>query len=471
MCALGEMAAYLPLASGFTGYASRFCDPALGFALGYTYWFKYIIVTPNQIVASALVIQYWVSPETVNPGVWVAIVILVIILINSVGTVAVFGEFEFWLSSLKVCVIVGVMLVLLVITLGGAPDHDRRGFRYWHNPGAFKAYLDKGSIGNFYGFWSSLTTAVFAFLGTELVGVTVGEAANPRKVIPRAIRLTFWRILFFYIICVLLLTMCLPYNSPGLLFANKQSTKTSAAASPFVVAVKEAKIPALPSILNAGFLIFVLSAANSDLYIASRTLYGIATEGNAPAALRYTNKRGIPVVALACSSCFTLLAFMSVKSGSATVFGYFVNLVSMFGLLTWISILVSHICFVRARKAQGLSDASMPFTSPGGIWGSYISLFFSIIVAFTKNFNVFAPKFDKANFVTGYLAIPLYLIMIFGYKLIMKPRRVRASEADFYTGKDKIDREEEEFLARAAAKRSARQDSGKKAYKLISWLF
>jgi yeast amino acid transporter len=36
MCALGEMAAWLPLSSGFTGYATRFCDPALGFALGWT---------------------------------------------------------------------------------------------------------------------------------------------------------------------------------------------------------------------------------------------------------------------------------------------------------------------------------------------------------------------------------------------------------------------------------------------------
>ena len=37
MSALGEMAAWLPLSSGFTGYAARFCDPALGFALGWTY--------------------------------------------------------------------------------------------------------------------------------------------------------------------------------------------------------------------------------------------------------------------------------------------------------------------------------------------------------------------------------------------------------------------------------------------------
>jgi amino acid permease len=40
MAALGEMAAWLPLPSGFTGYAHRFVDPALGFSLGWNYWFK-----------------------------------------------------------------------------------------------------------------------------------------------------------------------------------------------------------------------------------------------------------------------------------------------------------------------------------------------------------------------------------------------------------------------------------------------
>jgi amino acid transporter len=36
MAGLGEMAAWLPISSGFTGYASRFCDPSLGFALGWS---------------------------------------------------------------------------------------------------------------------------------------------------------------------------------------------------------------------------------------------------------------------------------------------------------------------------------------------------------------------------------------------------------------------------------------------------
>ena len=85
MCSLGEMATWLPAAGGFSTYAGRFVDPALGFALGYTYWFKYIIITPNQLTAAALVIQYWLPADKVNPGVWIAIFLVVICAINYFG--------------------------------------------------------------------------------------------------------------------------------------------------------------------------------------------------------------------------------------------------------------------------------------------------------------------------------------------------------------------------------------------------
>ena len=137
MCALGEMATWLPLESGFAGYANRFCDEALGFAVGYTYLCKYIIVTANQLTAGALVIQYWVGRERVNPGVWIAILLIVVISINYLG-VRFFGEFEFWLSFLKVITVIGLILLSLVLVLGGGPDHDRKGFRYWKSPGAMK---------------------------------------------------------------------------------------------------------------------------------------------------------------------------------------------------------------------------------------------------------------------------------------------------------------------------------------------
>lgn len=160
--------------------------------------------------------------------------------------------------------------------------------------------MGTGSAGKFLGLWSSMITAVFAYLGTELVGLTVGEAQNPRKTIPRAIELTFWRIMIFYVLSVFLLGIIVPYSSPELSFANKQGSKASA--SPFVVAISLAGIKALPGILNGCILLFVFSTANSDLYIASRTIYGLASQGKAPRIFVRTDAHGVPILSLGLSA-------------------------------------------------------------------------------------------------------------------------------------------------------------------------
>lgn len=473
MTALGEMATWIPHSSGFAGYATRFCDPALGFALGWTYWCKYIITTPNQLTASALIIQEWpaTTADKVNPGVWVAIFLVTICAINYFG-IKFFGELEFWLSSIKVLTIVGVIILSFLLAVGAGPG-PATGFKYYKNPGAFKEYIAKGDAGRFYGFWSSLVNAVFAYLGTELIGVTVGEAQNPRKTIPRAIKLTFYRILFFYCLAVFFLGMLVPYNSPKLAFANGAGTRASA--SPFVVAIRIAGIKGLPGLLNACILLFTFSASNSDLYIASRTIYGLAEQGHAPKIFRWTDKRGVPVPALAISALMCCTAFMNVADDSRIVFGYFVNLTTIFGLLSWISLLVSHIFFVRARRAQGITKDQMAYTAPFGLTGSYIALFFCCLIALTKNFPVFTKgkwgHFDYKNFITGYLGIPIYLICIFGYKIRYKSKMVKPHEADFYTGKDEIDREEEAFLAAQAIKKQQGK-SGNWFYRtFVAWLF
>lgn len=170
------------------------------------YWFKYIITTPNQLTAAALVIQYWLPRDKVNPGVWIAIFLVIIIVVvcvflflvsssqfsyriltisqNYLG-IELFGELEFWLSSFKVIIIVGIIIFSLVIACGGGPGGDAPGFRYWHNPGAFAELYAEGALGKFLGFWSVMVNATFAYLGTELVGVTAGEAQNPRRSIPK----------------------------------------------------------------------------------------------------------------------------------------------------------------------------------------------------------------------------------------------------------------------------------------------
>ena len=267
--------------------------------------------------------------------------------------------------------------------------------------------------------------------------------------------------------------MNVPYDSDQLLFANDASTG-NAAASPFVVAIKIAKIPNLPGILNAGFLVFTFSAANSDLYIATRTLYGLAGEGKAPAFLRYKNKNKIPVIALAVCSAIACIAFMSVKSSSTKVFKYFVNMVSMFGLLTWISVLVTHIYFVRARKAQGVANSSMAYTAPFGVVGSYIALVSCCVIALTKNFDVFVGTFDYEDFITGYLGIPIYIALFVGYKIVKRPKGVKPEEADLWSGKAKIDAEEQEFIAQEAQIKEEKRGKGGltgNMYRFVSWLF
>jgi len=204
-------------------------------------------------------------------------------------------------------------------------------------------------------------------------------------------------------------------------------------------------------------------------------IYGLAAEGKAPRILAHTDSRGVPIYALGLSSSFALLAFMNVTDESKVVFGYFVNLVTIFGILTWISILVSHIYFVRARKAQGIYDHELVYTAPLGIWGSYGALFMCIVIAIFKNFNVFVHsktygKFDYKNFITGYLGIPLYLIMIFGYKVWMKTEGVKPALADLYSDKQRIDDEEAEFLALESSGKG--QKRGSWFYRhFVSWLF
>lgn len=304
------------------------------------------------------------------------------------------------MSLLKAIVICALILICFIIALGGGPDHHRRGFRYWQDPGAFKQYNDiEGSLGRFLGVWASIVQATFAYLGTELVGVAFGETPDPRKNVPRAVRQTLMRIVFFYVAGVISLGMAVPYNNARLI--SDTSKGTSGAASPFVIAAKIAGIGKLDSIINAFLLVFTVSAANSDIYLAARTIWALAKDGQAPAIFHKTNKNGVPIAAVAVSSLFIALGFMNVTKDAATVFGYFVSLVTVFGALNWISILVSYHFMLQGMKAQGIPRSVMPYRNPLLPWGAYIAFVVTVLVIIFNGFAAFMPfKIDK--FLTSY---------------------------------------------------------------------
>ncbi|KAJ5333509.1 dicarboxylic amino acid permease [Penicillium brevicompactum] len=384
MTALGEMASLLPMSRGFDGYASRFVDPAFGFATGWNYFFKYAIVLANNLTASGLVMQYW-RPD-LNVAIWVTVFGVLVIMIN-VLHVGSFGEAEFFLSSIKIIALVIAMVTCLVVSLGGGPNHERVGFRYWSEPGAFAEYLTTGSTGKFLGFFACLVQSCFAYTGTEVVGVAFAETPNPRRNVPRAIRQTLWRISVFYILGVILLGMAVPYNSDLLIGATHEST--SASASPFVIAIKMGGIKVLPDIMNAAILVFVVSAANTDIYVGARTLHSLASAGHAPEIFKHTTSKGVPIYGIGATALFSLLAYMNATTSASTVFGYLVNLVTVFGTLNWVSLLVSYLCFCRGLRAQGESRKDLPYRGPLQPYGAWFALFTTTIIILFNGTYVF----------------------------------------------------------------------------------
>lgn len=199
----------------------------------------------------------------------------------NVFTVSIYGEAEFVFASIKIITIIGLIIFAIIVDLGGGPTHDRLGFRYWKNPGAMKPYIADGNTGRFLGLFSTLVNAAFSYNGIEMVAVAAGESENPRKNIPKAVRRVFWRILFFYVLGALAIGVLIPYNDRRLLDAI-QTNAPGGAASPWVIAIYRASVPVLPSIVNAAILTAATSCANAYLYTASRYLYALAQNGQAP---------------------------------------------------------------------------------------------------------------------------------------------------------------------------------------------
>ncbi|KAK7014905.1 aa-permease domain-containing protein [Favolaschia claudopus] len=431
MVGLGEMAAYLPHSKGFAGYATRFVDPAMG-------------------CVGQVVVSYWSGGRRVPLEAWLVIFIVFIALVNLLG-VRVFGEMEFWFSSIKVIALIGLLLMGIIIDLGGNPHHDRIGFRNWQHPkGPMGHYLldrvKDEHLSIFLGFWATLTNALFAYIlsGTELVG-----AENPRKNIPIAIRRTFYRILVFYVGGVFVIGLLVPSTDDSLFTANK--AKVGAAASPFVVATTLVGIKTLNHVINSVILICVLSAANSDLYIGSRTLYGLAVEGKAPRIFSRVNGRGVPYVSLALCTAFCSLVFLNVSSSSARVFGWFVNLVSTFGAITWMCIAYSHISFMRALKAQGKSRDTLPYKAPFQPYGSWLALISTGIIVFFKGFDAFMP-FQVDKFLTNYIGLPIFVVLFVVYKVIFRTRQIPADKVDLVTGLKVIDEAEQRYIEEEKAR-------------------
>ncbi|KAJ6627518.1 amino acid permease/ SLC12A domain-containing protein [Mycena sp. CBHHK59/15] len=441
MISLGEMVAYLPIPEATSNLPNAsYVDPAFSFTMGWNYWYNWIIVLPAELSAAAVLINFW--NQTVNNAAWITIIMVVVIMINLCGA-GVYGEAEFIFASIKVITITGLIILGIVLDLGGGPDHDRLGFRYWKHPGPFAQYNDIGGTkGQFLGWWAVMTQAAFSYIGTEIVAIAAGEAKNPRRNLPKAIRRVYIRILLFYIGGVIIIGLLVPYNDPGLNLGSG-----TAASSPFVIAIKRSGIKSLPSIINACLLTSAWSAGSSDLYTSSRALYGLAAAGNAPRIFLKTLSNGLPVVSIVFCSAFSTLAYMGVTSGAGKVFGWFANMTAVAGLMTWFGICATYIRFYKGMKAQGYDRKHLPFASSLQPFAAWYGMIFCLIICFFSGWATFLKgDWVVADFVTNYLPLALFPVLYAGAKFYYYKKGrslswVKAQDMDFVSNIEEIEAE------------------------------
>ncbi|KAF8337995.1 amino acid permease [Cantharellus anzutake] len=429
MISLGEMVAYLPIPGGHIKLAERFVNPAFSFAMGWNYWYNWVIVLPAELSAAAVLVNYW-EKHKVNDAAWITICLVVVIIINLLGAGA-YGEAEFVFASIKVITITGLIILGIILDLGGGPNHDRIGFRYWKHPGPFAQYHKiRGAEGRFLGWWSVMTQAAFSYIGTEIVAIAAGEAKNPRRNIPRAIKRVYIRILLFYIGGTFVIGWLVPSTDKRL------GLTSDAASSPFVIAISNAGIKGLPSVINAALLTSAWSAASSDLYTSSRALYGLAISGNAPRIFARANRRGLPYVSVTFCALFCALSYMGIKKGSGKVFGWFANMTSIAGLMTWFGICLTYVRFHAGLKAQGFDRSKLPFTSSLQPFAAWYGICWTLLVCFFSGWSVFLKgNWSTANFVTNYLPLVLFPLMyLIGRFAVYRAPMVTPENMDFVSG-------------------------------------
>lgn len=317
-------------------------------------------------------------------------------------------------------------------------------------------------MGKFLAFWTSLIRSGFAFiLSPESITIAAGESEAPRRNIPKASKRFIYRLIVFYVLGTLVISVIVASNDPDLLQAISSGT-TNAGASPFVIGIKRAGIKGLDHVVNAVIITSAWSAANSFLYAGSRSLFSLAKNGQAPAIFTKCSN-GVPYIAVFATAAVGSFAYLSVSKGPATVFAWFLNLTTIGGYVAWVGrdvydifgILFFSILPGRAdRELQRFRKAlvyngmlsTIPFRSP---WQPYISYFAMITLALlciTNGFQVFFPgNFSAATFFAAYITLPVFFTLYFGHKLWTRTPWIRSVETvDIWSGVAEADRQEEE---------------------------
>ncbi|KAF9477191.1 hypothetical protein BDN70DRAFT_896735 [Pholiota conissans] len=476
---IGEIVSFLPNVGGPVGLAGLYVDRALGFALGWNAWYNWTIILPAELSAAAILFNDFFadkSKEYIKNSNVIAIstFLFFVILINCFGSRA-YGEAEFIFSCFKILTIIFLIIFGLLLDFGIGNGHFI-GVKNWKDPGPFREFRATGPLGIFLGVWSSIGQAVFAFFGTEVPGVAAGEVQNPAKNIPRAINRVWIRITIFYVLAVFVAGLLVRSDNAAL----TGSKAGSSLQSPFVIALREAGFPRVGYLCNVAFVVSAFSAAVSDMYVSSRYLYYLGRCRHAPeifTRIIRSNKTVVPWVGISVSALFGLLAYMSISADSSAedIFYWLSSMTSTTALLSWIGMLFTYIRWYQGTKAAEKRDSSFVKKHKEDLykhryraqpWIAIYALVMCIAILVTNGWVVFTRagpwRMGKGHsasashaslelsdqpiptdaeigdwvptFVSSYLPLPVFLLLILGYKLIYRTKMVGLDDMTFHRG-------------------------------------
>lgn len=306
----------------------------------WVYWSMWIINIIAEAVAAASFLQLWFP----HIPAWVFVFMLAILTtIINLYSVRLFAETEYWLAFAKISVI--ILLIIFATYLVGQQMLGTGVFptlQQLTDHGGFTPHGMKGII-------SSLLVVIYSYGGSELIAITVSEADDPKRAIPKAIKGVMGRIISFYIIPLFLLLILFPWN-----------TLAGTNVSPFVMVFEKMNIPFAADIVNFVIVLALFSSINSGVYASSRILFfRLKDRKGSSRKLAVLNKHQVPQRAvLFCTSVLYLGVALSYFVGDK-LFGYLAGSLSYTVLLIWI--IISAASFVLALRKGTLWDKGISF--------------------------------------------------------------------------------------------------------------
>lgn len=354
---MGEMLYIEPLTGSFANYANKYINPWAGYMTAWCYWFMWLVVGMSEITAIGIYINYWFP----NLPSWIpALIGVAILAAANMVSVKLYGEFEFWFSLIKVVTIIAMLIIGFGLIFFGFGNHGVAiGLGNLTAHGGFFA-------GGWKGWLFALCMVTASYQGVELVGITAGEAQNPKKTLRKATKNIIWRILIFYVGAIFVIVTIYPWD------------QISSLGSPFVLIFSKIGISAAAGIVNFVVLTAAISGCNSGIYSCGRMLYTLSKNGQAPKFLGKLNKDGAPANAIKVTLiCLLIGVILNYIYPNSKLFVYIYSASVLPGMIPWIVLCISQIKFRKEHVAQ---METHPFKSKLFPYANYIVVAYLCLV-------------------------------------------------------------------------------------------